>query len=143
METNKKKIQIIGKTNVDGLTKEKKKRIRVTAQSKKLDHNREIVLIDNLVDEMIGDQRLEHITFRNGALFVPKEKTTLQKLLSLYHPDKNGSEEAKARLQVIMKAYKVLMDDGKDSEGNWKLKEKFDYYLVSSLACFSVHFNSA
>ena len=38
------------------------------------------------VDEMIGDQRLEHIVFRSGNLFVEKEKTTLQKLLSLYHP---------------------------------------------------------
>ncbi len=38
------------------------------------------------VDEMKGDQRLEHIVFQNGALFVPKEKTTLQKLMSLYHP---------------------------------------------------------
>ena len=51
-------------------------------------------------------------------------KSSYRKLAALYHPDKNGSEEAKARLQVIMKAYKVLMDDGKDSEGNWKLKEK-------------------
>ena len=59
METNKKKIQIIGKTNVDRLTKEKKKRIRATAQSKKLNHDREIVLIDNLVDEMIGDEYYE------------------------------------------------------------------------------------
>jgi len=42
------------------------------------------------VDEMVGDQRLEHIIFRSGNLFVPKEKTTLQKLLSLYHPH-NGS----------------------------------------------------
>jgi len=41
------------------------------------------------VDEMKGDQRLEHIIFRNGALFVEKEKTVLQKLLSLYHPDKD------------------------------------------------------
>ena len=40
------------------------------------------------VDEMTGDQRLEHIIFRSGSLFVPKEKTVLQKLLSLYHPDK-------------------------------------------------------
>ena len=39
------------------------------------------------VDEMKGDQRLEHIIFRNGALFVEKEKTVLQKLLSLYHPN--------------------------------------------------------
>jgi len=40
------------------------------------------------VDEMKGDQRLEHIVFRSGSLFVEKEKTTLQKLLSLYHPHK-------------------------------------------------------
>jgi len=39
------------------------------------------------VDEMKGDQRLEHIIFRNGMLIVEKEKTVLQKLLSLYHPD--------------------------------------------------------
>ena len=38
------------------------------------------------VDEMKGEQRLEHIVFRNGALYVEKEKTVLQKLLSLYHP---------------------------------------------------------
>ena len=42
------------------------------------------------VDEMVGDQRLEHITFRDGSLFVPKNKQTLQKLLSLYHPDLGG-----------------------------------------------------
>ena len=41
------------------------------------------------VDEMKGDQRLEHIIFRGGTLHVPKNKATLQKLLSLYHPDKN------------------------------------------------------
>jgi len=40
----------------------------------------------SFVDEMQGDQRLEHIVFRAGSLFVPKEKTVLQKLLSLYHP---------------------------------------------------------
>ena len=39
------------------------------------------------VDEMKGDQRLEHIIFRNGVLFVEKQKTVLQKLLSLYHPE--------------------------------------------------------
>ena len=38
------------------------------------------------VDEMKGDQRLAHIVFRNGALHVGREKTVLQKLLSLYHP---------------------------------------------------------
>ena len=40
------------------------------------------------VDEMTGDQRLEHIIFRNGVLFVEKEKTVLQKLLSI-HPHKD------------------------------------------------------
>jgi hypothetical protein len=42
------------------------------------------------VDEMQGEQRLEHIIFKNGGLFVPRNKTVLQKLLSLYHP-LNGS----------------------------------------------------
>ena len=41
------------------------------------------------VDEMKGQQRLAHIIFRGGALFVPKEKTVLQKLLSLYHPHRD------------------------------------------------------
>ena len=41
------------------------------------------------VDEMQGDQRLAHIIFRTGALHVPKEKTVLQKMLSLYHPDRD------------------------------------------------------
>ena len=42
------------------------------------------------VDEMTGDQRLDHVIFQNGALFVPKNKTVLQKLLSLYHPHKDS-----------------------------------------------------
>ena len=41
------------------------------------------------VDEFKGDAKLEHIVFQNGGLFVPKEKQTLQKLLSLYHPLRN------------------------------------------------------
>ena len=45
------------------------------------------------VDEMKGDQRLDHIIFRNGALHVPREKTVLQKLLSLYHPHRNSIYE--------------------------------------------------
>jgi len=40
------------------------------------------------VDEMKGDQRMDHVIFRNGMLFVEKSKTVLQKLLSLYHPQK-------------------------------------------------------
>ena len=38
---------------------------------------------------MKGDQRLDHIIFENGQLFFPKNKTVLQKLLSLYHPHKD------------------------------------------------------
>ena len=45
------------------------------------------------VDEMKGDQRLEHIIFRSGSLFVPREQTVLQKLLSLYHPHKDNLYE--------------------------------------------------
>ena len=41
------------------------------------------------VDEMKGDQRLAHIIFRNGTLFVPKNKVILQKFLSLYHPHRD------------------------------------------------------
>ena len=41
------------------------------------------------IDEMKGDIRMEHIWFRDGALFVPKENVTLQKFLSLYHPSRN------------------------------------------------------
>ena len=41
------------------------------------------------VDEMKGDQRLEHVVFRNGMLIVEREKTILQKLLSLYPPDRD------------------------------------------------------
>jgi hypothetical protein len=56
-------------------------------------YEREIKYCENqrtcFVDEMKGDQRLSHIIFRNGALHVPREKQTLQKLLSLYHPHKD------------------------------------------------------
>ena len=56
-----------------------------------LGYERELKYCENqktvFVDEMKGDQRLSHIIFRNGALMVTREKTVLQKLLSLYHPD--------------------------------------------------------
>ncbi len=41
------------------------------------------------VDEMKGDQRLEHIIFQNGSLHVPRNKVILQQLLSLYHPHRD------------------------------------------------------
>jgi len=72
-------------------------------------YERELKYCENqktcFVDEMKGDQRLSHIIFRNGFILVKKEKTVLQKLLSLYHPmrDKLYEEEKpikKAALQV-------------------------------------------
>ena len=56
-------------------------------------YERELKYCENqrtpFVDEMKGDQRLSHIVFRNGALHVTREKTVLQKLLSLYHPNRD------------------------------------------------------
>ena len=65
-------------------------------------YERELKYCENqrtcFVDEMKGDQRLAHIIFRNGMLPVSKEKTVLQKLLSLYHPHNGVSfEELKPR----------------------------------------------
>ena len=58
-----------------------------------LGYEREIKYCENqrtpFTDEMKGDQRLSHIVFRSGQLFVPKNKVTLQKFLSLYHPHRN------------------------------------------------------
>jgi hypothetical protein len=42
-------------------------------------------------DEQKGECTMGHITFEDGALFVPKEKQNLQKLLSLYHPARGNS----------------------------------------------------
>ena len=57
-------------------------------------YERELKYCENqrtcFVDEMQGDQRLSHIIFRNGALSVPRNKQTLQKLLSLYHPHRDS-----------------------------------------------------
>ena len=56
-------------------------------------YERELKYTENqktpFVDEFKGDARLGHITFLDGVLNVPKEKQTLQKLLSLYHPQRN------------------------------------------------------
>jgi len=56
-------------------------------------YERELKYCENqktsFVDEMKGDQRLSHIVFRAGVLEVPRNKQTLQKLLSLYHPHRD------------------------------------------------------
>ena len=68
------------------------------------------------VDEMKGDQRLEHIIFENGQLYVPKNKTVLQKLLSLYHPHRNKvfiehkpTEIAKNEVEILELEVDALM----------------------------------
>ena len=42
-----------------------------------------------LVEEQRGEATLGHVVFKNGVLFVPKQKQNLQKLLSIYHPALN------------------------------------------------------
>ena len=75
-------------------------------------YERELKLTSNqktpFVDEFQGDSRLEHLIFRDGSLIVPKNKQTLQKLLSLYHPGKDKTyyeldelKEAIDELEVI------------------------------------------
>ena len=41
------------------------------------------------VDEQKGPVTLGHIVFKDGVLEVPKSQQALQKLLSLYHPNRN------------------------------------------------------
>mgnify|MGYP003652132283 FL=1 len=56
-------------------------------------YEREIKYCQNqttcFVDEMKGDQRLEHIVFRGGVLHVEKQKVILQKFLAM-HPHNNN-----------------------------------------------------
>jgi hypothetical protein len=67
------------------------------------------------VDEFKGEARLGHIVFENGVLNVPKEKQTLQKLLSLYHPDRgriytefNPVKDAEADVDILTKEIEAL-----------------------------------
>ncbi len=60
------------------------------------------------VDEMKGEQRLEHIIFQNGQLFVPKNKTVLQKLLSLYHPHRSVLFEEHKPAEIAAEQIDIL-----------------------------------
>jgi len=75
-------------------------------------YERELKYCENqktvFVDEMQGDQRLSHIIFRSGSLFVPKEKTVLQKLLSLYHPHKDQIYEEFEPAKIAAEEIDVL-----------------------------------
>jgi hypothetical protein len=60
-----------------------------------LGYEREIMYSENqktvFVDEMKGQIVRGRIIFRNGILSVPKNKVTLQKMLSIYHPQAGNS----------------------------------------------------
>ena len=83
-------------------------------------YERELKYCENqrtcFVDEMKGDQRLAHVVFRGGTLLVEKEKTVLQKFLSLYHPHKDKLyyeykpvERAKQEIEILeMEADAIL-----------------------------------
>jgi len=60
------------------------------------------------VDEMQGEQRLEHIIFRNGSLMVSKTKTVLQKLLSLYHPHRDKLFKEHKPVQIASNQIDIL-----------------------------------
>jgi len=69
-------------------------------------YEREIKYCQNqrtvFVDEMKGDVLRGRIIFRNGILNVPKNKVTLQKMLSLYHPQANKAwSEVSSKKQAI------------------------------------------
>lgn len=83
-------------------------------------YERELKITDNqrspFVDEFKGQAKLSHIMFMDGMLIVPKEKQTLQKLLSLYHPDKdkvyfeyNAIQEATDEVEDLELEIEALM----------------------------------
>tara|TARA_R110002012_G_scaffold92451_4_gene224523 strand:+ start:6248 stop:7006 length:759 start_codon:yes stop_codon:yes gene_type:complete len=67
------------------------------------------------IDEMKGDIRYGHVWFRDGALYVPKSNVTLQKFLSLYHPQRDKKyfevdtvKEAQDQVEDIMLEIEAL-----------------------------------
>ena len=75
-------------------------------------YEREVQYTENqvspFVDDFKGQIRPGRIVFRNGVLFVPKEKVNLQKFLSIYHPNVGKSwyeikpvEKAKDQLETL------------------------------------------
>ena len=66
-------------------------------------YNRELRYATNMkspfVDEQNGPVTLGHIVFEDGVLMVPKSEIALQKMLSLYHPNRNLLNYEKYDLQ--------------------------------------------
>lgn len=74
-----------------------------------LGYSRELRYASNqkspFVDEQSGYSTLSHIVFRDGALVVPREQQSLQKLLSLYHPQRDKTYK---ELDNVQEAVDVL-----------------------------------
>ena len=60
------------------------------------------------VDEQDGYARLEHIVFENGILVVPRTNPVLQKLLSVYHPDRYNTWEEIDRQQEALDEVEMI-----------------------------------
>ncbi len=75
-------------------------------------YEREVKYSENqktvFVDEMKGEVRLSHIIFRDGQLYVPKEKQTLQKLLSIYHPQLGKSYKEYDSVEIATSDLDIL-----------------------------------
>jgi len=69
-------------------------------------YNRELRYATNMkspfVDEQKGPVTLGHIVFEDGVLMVPKSDVALQKLLSLYHPNRSKLYAEKDDVQEAM-----------------------------------------
>jgi hypothetical protein len=59
------------------------------------------------IDEQKGEVTLRHIMFKDGSLFVSRENQALQKLLSLYHPDR---DKRYAEVKKVEQAKDDLVD---------------------------------
>ena len=104
-------------------------------------YERELKYCENqrtpFVDEMKGDQRLAHIIFRNGSLYVEKEKTVLQKLLSLYHPHKDKIYTTTLQIDLphkpgMLGEISTLIGLNKGNIVNVELISKSEDYLIFS-----------
>jgi hypothetical protein len=102
-------------------------------------YNRELRYATNMkspfVDEQEGPVTLGHIVFEYGVLMVPKSEVALQKLLSLYHPNKEKLYTEKDSvaeavddvqyLEVEIQALNIAMDMDVDHAEAIKSRARF------------------
>jgi hypothetical protein len=68
MQEETRKCVVKGKTNVDGLTKKKNKRIRKVAQSEEVGYTREIVLLNALLTSTADEYADKAISFLKAKI---------------------------------------------------------------------------